>query len=74
VVLAVSGPPGMGKTSLAVHLAHRLAPHYPDALLYLNLHGTADTPTDAGVALTRLLRGVGLSDSEIPAEPDDRAA
>lgn len=74
VLLTVSGPPGVGKTSLAVHLAHRLAPRYPDALLYLNLHGTANPPTDAGTALTRLLRGLGLSDGEIPAEPDDRAA
>ncbi|MCO8275482.1 winged helix-turn-helix domain-containing protein [Actinoplanes sp. TRM 88003] len=32
-ILAVDGLPGIGKTSVAVHLAHQLAPAYPDGRL-----------------------------------------
>jgi len=35
----LQGTPGVGKTALAVVLAHRLRDRYPDAQLYLNLHG-----------------------------------
>jgi tetratricopeptide (TPR) repeat protein len=74
VVLAISGPPGVGKTSVAVHLAHRLASRYPDALFYLDLHGTAPESTDTGAALWRLLRGLGVPATEIPPDSDDRSA
>jgi Cdc6-like AAA superfamily ATPase len=73
-VLAVSGPPGVGKTSVAVHLAHRLAERRPDVLLYLNLRGSGPTPLDAGRALHRLLVSLGLPAAGIPADHDDKAA
>jgi tetratricopeptide (TPR) repeat protein len=41
----LQGMGGVGKTALATVLAHRLKAHYPDAQLYLNLHGAG---ADAG--------------------------
>ncbi|MET9406197.1 helix-turn-helix domain-containing protein [Streptomyces sp. NPDC002935] len=72
-VVLVSGKPGLGKTSFAVHAAHRLAPHFPDGQFALDLHGMDPVPTTPRDALARLLRAVGVADSAIPAETEDRA-
>jgi len=68
-VAVIDGMPGVGKTALAVHVAHRLAPSYPDAQLQITL-GTAEP----AAVLDRLLRAVGVADEAIPADPADRAA
>ncbi|WP_278255089.1 ATP-binding protein [Streptomyces mobaraensis] len=73
-VLAVDGMAGVGKTALAVHAAHRLAPHYPDGQIFLDLHGfTADrTPMTPHTALGVLLRAVGVPDRQLPPGRTDR--
>lgn len=71
-IVALDGMPGVGKTSLALHLAHTLADAYPDGQLHLDLLGhSAGTPLTPTAALGSLLRLVGLADA---AQPDDLLA
>ena len=62
-LVAIIGMSGVGKTSLAVHLAHRVRDHYPDGQLYVELNGRDTSP------LRFLLTALG---EEVPAGPDDQ--
>lgn len=75
-VIAIDGMAGVGKTALAVRAAHRLAPEFPDAQLYVNLHAHSigRPPVEPYSALETLLRALGLPASEIPDSLDGRAA
>ncbi|MBC3841462.1 AAA family ATPase [Streptacidiphilus sp. 4-A2] len=71
--VVITGGPGVGKTSLAVRVAHSLRDAFPDGRLYMDLRGTGDRPADAGAVLTRLLRALGFPPEGIPADLDERA-
>jgi tetratricopeptide (TPR) repeat protein/transcriptional regulator with XRE-family HTH domain len=73
-VAVVTGPGGIGKTTLAVQLAHRVAHAFPDGRLYLDLHGTGDAALRPMDVLGRLLRDLGSPRHRIPADADERAA
>ncbi|MGW5052660.1 BTAD domain-containing putative transcriptional regulator [Actinokineospora sp. NPDC004072] len=74
-VVAISGPPGVGKTALALHVAHRLRDRFPDGQLYLNLRGfSAEPPVCACSALTRFLGDLGVPTGQQPVDVEDRAA
>jgi hypothetical protein len=68
----VSGRGGVGKTTLAVHAAHRLTPECPDGQLFAKLshHGVPENPHDV---LGRFLRAYGLADQDIPEGVEERA-
>jgi transcriptional regulator with XRE-family HTH domain len=53
----VSGPPGYGKTALAVRAAHRLRDEFPDQV-FVELGGTAADPPPPAVVATRVLRAL----------------
>jgi tetratricopeptide (TPR) repeat protein/transcriptional regulator with XRE-family HTH domain len=75
VITAIDGMAGIGKTALAVHAAHRLADHYPDGQLFVDLHGYSEgiAPLEPGEALDRMLRALGAAGEQIPADLDERA-
>ncbi|KAA2253876.1 tetratricopeptide repeat protein [Solihabitans fulvus] len=73
---AIDGMAGIGKTALAVHLAHRLADRYPDARLFIDLHGhsTEREAASPAAALDVLLRALGVPGERIPPDLDTRSA
>ncbi|GGP78193.1 AfsR/SARP family transcriptional regulator [Saccharothrix coeruleofusca] len=70
-VATVSGMAGVGKTALAVHVAHRCREHFPDGQCYLDLRGTSG-PLDPAEALAVLLTGLGVPAREVPDGVDER--
>lgn len=70
--VAVVGHPGVGKTALAVSVAHGLRVEFPDGCLVVDLRGLDDQPLTPRAALDRLLRGLGVAASEIPAAEADQ--
>ncbi|WP_443032799.1 tetratricopeptide repeat protein [Streptomyces sp. BA2] len=75
-VAVLSGMAGVGKSALALHVAHRLREHFPDGQLYVNLRGATPgmTPLTPGQALAALLRDLGVESSHSPEHPDAAAA
>lgn len=72
-IAGITGMAGVGKTTLVVHLAHLLAPSYPDGQLYVNLRGAEAYPLDPADVLGRLLRSLGVDSRAVPAEEVERA-
>ncbi|MFJ3516493.1 MULTISPECIES: BTAD domain-containing putative transcriptional regulator [unclassified Streptomyces] len=73
-VSALAGIGGVGKTTLAVHVAHAARPHFPDGQLYVDLQGTEARPAEPEAVLGSFLRALGTPDTAIPDSPADRAA
>ncbi|GAA4811825.1 ATP-binding protein [Streptomyces ziwulingensis] len=75
VVVAVSGPPGMGKTALALHAAQQLVDRFPDGQMVLELRGTDRNPPAAAEIMLSVLKAFHVADSElVGAGPHGHAA
>jgi DNA-binding SARP family transcriptional activator len=75
-IVAIDGMAGVGKTTLAVRLAHQLAHGFPDGHLFIDLHGhtAGQEPLEPSAALERLLLDFGLAPEQIPRDTGQRAA
>jgi DNA-binding SARP family transcriptional activator len=75
-VWVVTGPAGVGKSTLAVRAAHQLAGSFPDGQLYADLHGAAAgrAPDEPIAVLARFLRALGVTERAIPASLDEASA
>lgn len=76
IVAVVSGGAGVGKTTLAVHWAHRVRDRFPDGCLYVDLrgfgpHGAAVTP---GAAVRGFLAALGVPPGRFPPTVDAQIA
>jgi DNA-binding SARP family transcriptional activator len=72
-VAAVVGRSGLGKTALAVHVAHRMRGEFPDGQLYVDLRGDGREPVNPWHVLDRFLRILGVASSAVPDTLDERA-
>jgi DNA-binding SARP family transcriptional activator/tetratricopeptide (TPR) repeat protein len=75
-VVALSGSPGVGKTALAIHAAHRLIDRFPDGQLYVDLHGATAGPRPLAPleVLGRFLRALGTDPAAVPTGLEEASA
>jgi DNA-binding SARP family transcriptional activator len=71
-VVAITGFPGIGKSELAINVAHRVAGHYPDGQLYVDLRGSTAEPIGPGKVIEWFLRALGVGRREVPGDEAER--
>ncbi len=75
VISIIGGMAGVGKTTLAVHWAHRVADRFPDGQLYVNLRGfgpggSGGSAMGSTEALRGFLEALGVPPQRVPASLD----
>ncbi|MGW0829635.1 BTAD domain-containing putative transcriptional regulator [Streptomyces prunicolor] len=73
-VSALAGIGGVGKTTLAVHVAHQARSTFPDGQLYVDLQGAGSRAAEPETVLGAFLRALGTADSAIPDSLEERSA
>ncbi|KAB1911235.1 BTAD domain-containing putative transcriptional regulator [Micromonospora sp. AMSO31t] len=71
----IDGMAGSGKTTLAVQVATALRERFPDAHLFIDLHGYSERrPLAPAAAVGTLLRQLGVPAERVPVDLEDRLA
>jgi DNA-binding SARP family transcriptional activator len=73
-VSALAGIGGVGKTTLAVHLAHQARAAFPDGQLYVDLQGAGPRAAEPEAVLGSFLRALGTDEAAVPDTLEERAA
>ncbi|WP_181796739.1 AfsR/SARP family transcriptional regulator, partial [Streptomyces sp. WELS2] len=73
-VSSLTGIGGVGKTALAVQVAHQASDAFPDGQLYVDLRGASPHPAEPASVLGSFLRALGTPDPAIPDSAEERAA
>ena len=72
-VVVITGMPGIGKTTLATHWAHRQRHHFRDGQLYIDAGAYGPTsPMDPNDVIERFLRALGVPPGQLPATAEQR--
>ncbi|WP_328993675.1 tetratricopeptide repeat protein [Kribbella sp. NBC_01245] len=76
VISAIAGTAGIGKTTLALHWAHRVADRFPDGQLFVELHGFDPTgkPTAPAEAVRACLDALGAHPDRVPQGLEEQVA
>lgn len=68
-VIVITGPPGIGKSALAVSWGHAVRQEFPDGVFFEDLHAYApDGPGSPSQTLGRFIRALGVPAQQVPAE------
>ena len=65
---AATGMAGVGKTALALHVGHLVAPRYPDGQVFVDLRGATE-PLTASQAIALILRALGVRTDGMASDP-----
>lgn len=69
----ISGPPGVGRSSLAIHVAQLGRQLYPDGQLFVDLGGPGRPRVEVRDVLAWFLRALGATTDQIPGDTQERA-
>ncbi len=71
---AITGTGGLGKTTLAIHVAHRIKSRFSDGQLFVDLRGVGEQPAAVEHVLEQFLVSLGHSRTALPERRDELAA
>jgi DNA-binding SARP family transcriptional activator/tetratricopeptide (TPR) repeat protein/energy-coupling factor transporter ATP-binding protein EcfA2 len=73
-LVVMTGRPGCGKSTVALHIAHLVREHFPDGQLFAVMHGTTAHPALTLEVMARFLRALGVAPDAVPDNPEERVA
>jgi DNA-binding SARP family transcriptional activator/tetratricopeptide (TPR) repeat protein len=71
-IVALAGPGGVGKTGLAVHVAHQVAADHPDGQLFIDLRSNGGRSMRPDDVLAGFLRALGVVGVAVPDDSGER--
>ncbi|MFD8563414.1 ATP-binding protein [Streptosporangium canum] len=73
-IAVISGPPGVGKTELAIHVGHRLRNYFPCGQIWVNMAAMSDQPPVIADVLAELLSMLGVAPRDLPPSTAQRSS